>query len=75
MDNWNYNMDNLRAVEEKKVLFISGNTKIKNPRDENYFDMLRITCCPVIKLFSITLLILIAVLGMYIASIVMGIDK
>lgn len=68
-------MDNLRAVEEKKVLFISGNTKIKNPRDENYFDMLRITCCPVIKLFSITLLILIAVLGMYIASIVMGIDK
>jgi hypothetical protein len=33
MDNWNFNMDNLKAVEEHRVLFISGNTKIKNPRD------------------------------------------
>lgn len=37
--------------------------------------MLRITCCPVIKIFSITTLILLAVLGMYIAEIVKGIDK
>jgi hypothetical protein len=37
--------------------------------------MLKITCCPVIKLCSITTLILLAVLGMYIAAIVMGIDK
>lgn len=75
MDNWNFNMDNLKAVEEHRVLFLSGNTRIKNPRDENYWDMLRITCCPVIKLFSITTLILLAVFGMYIASIAMGIDK
>jgi hypothetical protein len=75
MDNWNYNMENLRAVEQHKVLFISGNTKIKNPKDENYWDMLKVTCCPVITLFSVTVLILIAVLAMYITSIVMGIDK
>jgi hypothetical protein len=37
--------------------------------------MLKITCCPVVKIFSITTLILLAVLGIYIASIVMGIDK
>jgi rhomboid protease GluP len=37
--------------------------------------MLSITCCPVIKIFSITTLILLAVLGMYIAEIVKGIDK
>lgn len=37
--------------------------------------MLRVTCCPVIKLFSITILILICVLGVYIACIVLGIDK
>lgn len=37
--------------------------------------MLRITCCPVITLFSITVLILLAVFGMYITCIAMGIDK
>ena len=57
------------------MLFISGNTRIKNPRDENYWDMVRITCCPVIRLFSVTLLILLAVIGMYIAEIVKGIDR
>ena len=57
------------------MLFICGNTRIKNPRDENYFDMLKVACCPVIKLFSITTLILIAVLAMYITSAIMGIDK
>jgi len=32
-------------------------------------------CCPVIKLLSITMLILVAVLAMYITSIVKGINK
>ena len=57
------------------MLFLSGNQKIKNPRDEHYCDMLKITWCPTVKLLSITLLILIAQLAMFITSAAMGIDK
>jgi hypothetical protein len=48
------------------VLFVSGRTKVKNPMDENYWDMLKFALCPVIKVNSITFLIFIADIVMFI---------
>lgn len=35
------NIEHLRTVETHKVLFLSGRRKVKNPKDENYLDMLK----------------------------------
>ena len=69
-------MQNILAAEKYRVLLISGNNnRIKDPKSEHYWDMLRSTCCPVISCVSITTVILIAQVTLYITSIVKGIDE
>ena len=66
--------DQLRMAQENKVLFISGMRTVKNPREENYWDMLTYSLCPTFSFLSLTFLILIAdiVVFIYLASI--GLD-
>lgn len=68
-------VENLRAAETHKVLFISGNRRMKNPKEENYFDMLKDLCCPTFKCLSFTTLVLIVTLAMYIVELSMGLNK
>jgi rhomboid protease GluP len=68
-------VDNIRATETHKVLFISGNRRMKNPKDENYFDMLKDLCCPAFKCFSFTTIVLIVTLVMYVVELSMGLNK
>ena len=68
-------VENLKAAETHKVLFISGNRRMKNPKDENYFDMLKDLCCPNFKCLSFTTVVLIATLVMYIVELSMGLNK
>ena len=68
-------VNNIRAAETHKVLFISGNRRIKNPKDENYFDMLKDLCCPTFKCFSFTTIVLVVTLVMYIVELSMGLNK
>lgn len=69
------NIEHLRNVEKYKVLFLSGRRKIKNPRDENYLDMLIEMCCPVFKCCSFTSFILIVYIAVFIAEAAIGLDK
>ena len=68
-------VEHVRAVEEHKVVFLSGRQNVKNPRDENYGDMLKWTCCPVFKLCSFTLFVLVVDLAMYITSLSLGLHQ
>lgn len=38
--------EHLHYAEEKRVLMISGGKRLKNPKDENYWDMLMFTFYP-----------------------------
>ncbi len=48
---------------------------MKNPKDENYFDMLKDLCCPTFHCLSFTTVVLIATLVMYIVELSMGLNK
>lgn len=66
--------DQLRVAQENRVLFISGMRTVKNPREENYWDMLTYSLCPTFSFLYLTFLILLAdiVVFIYLASI--GLD-
>lgn len=64
--------ENLQNAEQYRVLFISGRTAAKNPLDETYWDMLKFSMCPVFVLLSITTLILVADLAIFITEVSIG---
>lgn len=45
---------------------ISGSKQLKNPRDEHYWDMLMLTFCPSWEWISLTMLLILAITGMFI---------
>lgn len=62
-------------VEQHKVLFVSGRRSLKNPRDENYWDMLVFGLCPNFKFWSLTFLIILADIAVFIFQLSKGLDK
>lgn len=48
---------------------------MKNPKDENYLDMLLEMCCPVFKCFSFTTFMLVVYLAVFIAEAVLGLQR
>lgn len=67
--------DQLRIANEHKVLFVSGRMALKDPHDENYWDMLRFGLCPSFSFLSITFLVILVNLIMFIIENVNGLDK
>ena len=53
-------------ANEHKVLFVSGQTALKDPRQENYWNMLAFGLCPNFKFISITFLIILVDIIMFI---------
>lgn len=45
---------------------ISGGKRLKNPKDEHYWDMLMFTFCPSWEWISLTLLLILVITGMFI---------
>jgi hypothetical protein len=68
-------IENVRNAEKHRVLFVAGRHSLKPPRDEHYADMLNNTFCPVIKCFSFTTLLILFDIGMFIASLIIGLNK
>ena len=67
--------DQLRLANEHRVLFISGSRALKNPRDENYYNMLVFGLCPTFSFLSVTFLVIVADIAMFIVEQVKGLDK
>lgn len=67
--------DQLRIADEKRVLFVSGRKHVKNPQDEHYWDMLSFTLCPTFKVLSLTFLITLADIALFIFEVSVGLDK
>jgi hypothetical protein len=68
-------VENIKNAEKYKVLFVSGNRRIKNPKEENYFDMLKDLCCPTFHCISFTSVVLVVTLVMYIVELSLGLNK
>jgi membrane associated rhomboid family serine protease len=54
------------------VLLVSGGRKVKNPREENYWDMLVSTFCPTFSFLSVTIFLILADIAMFIAELAVG---
>lgn len=48
---------------------------MKDPKEENYFDMLKESCCPTFAWISFTSLVLLATTVMYIVELSLGLNK
>lgn len=48
---------------------------MKNPRDENYWDMLVSTFCPTFNFLSVTIFLIIVDIAMFIAELAVGLNK
>lgn len=48
---------------------------MKNPRDENYWDMLVSTFCPTFNCLSVTIFLIIVDIAMFIAELAVGLNK
>jgi|JI6StandDraft_1071083.scaffolds.fasta_scaffold1219016_1 hypothetical protein len=59
-------MDELMLADQHRVLFVSGRRSLKNPREETYWDMLVFGLCPQFSFCSLTFLLVIADLGVFI---------
>lgn len=57
------------------MLLISGRSQVKNPREEHFWDMLKLVFCPTFNFCSLTLFLVLANVGMFIASLVVGFEK
>ena len=62
-------------ANEHRVLFISGSRQLKAPRDENYYNMLVYGLCPNFSFISVTFLVILADLVMFIIEEVKGLDR
>ena len=67
--------EKLRIAHEHRILFVSGMKSLKNPREENYWDMLAYSLCPTFKFLSLTFLIVVADIAVFIFLAVVGLDK
>ena len=45
------------------------------PKDENYWDMMKIMCCPTCKWLSLTSFMVLTYLGVFIAEVILGLNK
>ena len=66
--------EHINFAEEKRVLMISGGKRLKNPKDENYWDMLMFTFCPSWEWISLTMLLIVAITAMFVAECIYGIS-
>lgn len=67
--------EQLKVADEHKVLFISGRKQVKNPQDENYWDMLTYALCPTFQFLSLTFLISLADIALFIFEVSVGLEK
>ena len=67
--------EQLQLAEEKKVLLVSGSRQLKNPRQENYWDMLMNTFCPTWSCLSLTMFLCMVILVMFVVMAAYGIDR
>lgn len=67
--------EQIRIAEEHKVIFVSGRRAIKQPQDENYWDMLAFALCPQFSFLSITFLVIVIDLVMFIVSAALGLSS
>lgn len=67
--------DQLKFAEEHRVLFASGRKQVKDPAQESYWDMLTYALCPTFKFLSLTFLICIADIVVFIFEVAVGLDK
>lgn len=56
-------------------MFVSGSRQLKNPRDEHYWDMLMTSFCPNWQCVSLTMLLAVAMLAMFVAEAIYGINR
>lgn len=66
--------EQLAIAQQHRVLFVSGNKQVKNPKDESYFDMLIFALCPTYKFISLTTLITIVNIAMFSFELAKGIN-
>jgi rhomboid protease GluP len=57
------------------VLLVSGGRRVKNPRDENYWDMLVNTFCPTFACLSITIFVILADFALFVTEVSLGLNK
>ena len=62
-------------ADQHRVLFVSGRIALKDPRQENYWNMLVFGLCPTFTFISITFLIILVDLVMFVVEEVKGLDK
>lgn len=62
----------LKVAHEHRILFVSGMKYLKNPRDENYWDMMAYSLCPTFTFLSLTFLIVAADIAVFIYLAVIG---
>lgn len=67
--------EQLKVADEHRVLFISGRKQVKNPQDENYWDMLTYALCPTFQFLSLTFLISLADIALFIFEVSVGLEK
>ena len=68
-------MENIQFAEQNKVLLVSGHNQVKNPREENYWDMLMSSFCPSWHFISMAMLIILAQIAMFVGECIYGINK
>lgn len=67
--------EQLRVADDHRILFVSGRKQVKNPQEENYWDMLTYALCPTFKFLSLTFLISLADIALFIFEVSVGLDK
>ena len=57
------------------MLFASGRKQVKDPAQESYWDMLTYALCPTFKFLSLTFLICLADIAVFIFEVAVGLDR
>jgi Na+/alanine symporter len=57
------------------VLLISGSRQVKNPREEDYWDMLVSTFCPTFACCSVTIFVILVDLALFVTEVSLGLNK
>lgn len=62
-------------ISTHKIPFLYAPPNSKSPLDETILDTIKITFCPTLKLFSLTTLITVGLITIFIVSCFMGVDR
>lgn len=68
-------VENMKFIEDNKLLFLSSKTEVINPEEETYPEMLKINFCPHLLCLSLTTGILLASTVFYILAVSQGLEK